>query len=365
MEIRPYAETDAPATLSVFLAAVTETASVHYSAEQIAAWARPDERDLNQWNSARKSANTYVATIGAEVAGFSDVGDDGYIDMMFVAPKFGRRGVAGALLAHLHGIAVRAGASMLYTNASITARPFFEQYGFAVVAEQHPITLCVEMTNYKMMLPLQNGSTAGPPPLSLSTARSKVPPGVRNDNRMASAGLVCVVREARPEDLSKLQDIEVAAGEAFRLVDMATIAEDVPPALDALAVYQQDGRAWVAANSNDEPVAYMLIDVVDCFAHIEQVSVHPRYARRGVGGLLIEEAARWAAARGLGGMTLTTFEEVPWNAPYYRRLGFQEMPDSQWSAGIRQVVQSEREHGLAVWPRVVMKRAFVSGCRST
>jgi hypothetical protein len=96
MQIRPYAETDAAATLSVFLAAVTETASVHYSAEQIAAWARPDGRDVNQWNSARKSLNTYVATIGAEVAGFSDVGDDGYIDMMFVAPKFGRRGVAGA-----------------------------------------------------------------------------------------------------------------------------------------------------------------------------------------------------------------------------------------------------------------------------
>jgi putative acetyltransferase len=154
MEIRPYAETDAPATLSVFLAAVTETASVHYSAEQIAVWARPDERDVNQWNSARKSLNTYVATIGAEVAGFSDVGDDGYIDMMFVAPKFGRRGVAGALLAHLHGIAVGASASELYTKASITARPFFEQHGFAVVAEQHPITFGVEMTNYKMMLPL-------------------------------------------------------------------------------------------------------------------------------------------------------------------------------------------------------------------
>jgi putative acetyltransferase len=154
MEIRPYAETDAPATLSVFLAAVTETASVHYSAEQIAAWARPDERDVNQWNSARKSLNTYVATIGAEVAGFSDVGDDGYIDMMFVAPKFGRRGVAGALLAQLHDIAVGAGASELYTSASITARPFFEQQGFAVVAEQNPITLGVEMTNYKMMLHL-------------------------------------------------------------------------------------------------------------------------------------------------------------------------------------------------------------------
>lgn len=154
MEVRPYAETDAPATLSVFLAAVTETASVHYSAEQIAAWARPDKRDLNVWNSARTSRNTYVATIGAEVAGFSDVGVDGYIDMMFVAPEFGRRGVAGALLAHLHDVAVGAGASELSTNASITARPFFEQHGFAVIAEQHPITLGVEMTNYKMTFPL-------------------------------------------------------------------------------------------------------------------------------------------------------------------------------------------------------------------
>ncbi|WP_284981191.1 GNAT family N-acetyltransferase [Arthrobacter sp. efr-133-TYG-118] len=154
MEIHPYAETDGPATLRVFLAAVTETASVHYSAQQISAWARADGRDVNQWNSARKSLNTYVATIGDEVVAFSDVGEDGYIDMMFVAPKFGRRGVAGDLLAHLRDIAVGVGVSELYTNASITARPFFEKHGFAVVAEQHPITLGVEMTNYKMMLRL-------------------------------------------------------------------------------------------------------------------------------------------------------------------------------------------------------------------
>ncbi|MDQ1594582.1 MAG: putative acetyltransferase [Arthrobacter pascens] len=154
MEIRPYAEADAQETLTLFLAAVMETASAHYSAEQIAAWARPDERDINQWNSARKLLNTFVATIGDEVAGFSDVGDDGYIDMMFVAPRFGRRGVAGALLAHLHDVALGAGASALYTNASITARPFFKRHGFAVVAEQHPVASGVEMTNYRMTLPL-------------------------------------------------------------------------------------------------------------------------------------------------------------------------------------------------------------------
>ncbi|WP_251036589.1 GNAT family N-acetyltransferase [Arthrobacter sp. ISL-28] len=91
---------------------------------------------------------------GAEVAGFSGVGDDGYIDMMFVAPRFGRCGVAGALLAHLHDIAVAASASELYTNASITARPFFEKHGFTVVTEQHPVIRGMEMANYRMMRPL-------------------------------------------------------------------------------------------------------------------------------------------------------------------------------------------------------------------
>lgn len=156
MEIRAYAETDAAATLGVFLAAVTQTAAAHYSAEQIAAWARPDDRDARQWNCARKLPHTYVALIGAEVAGFAGIKDKGYIDMMFVAPGFGRRGVGGALLAHLRGIAIEAGASLLYTNASITARPFFEQHGFTVVAEQHPVALGVEMTNYRMILPLRD-----------------------------------------------------------------------------------------------------------------------------------------------------------------------------------------------------------------
>ena len=168
-----------------------------------------------------------------------------------------------------------------------------------------------------------------------------------------------MIRDARAEDLPKLRGIEAAAGEAFRLIGMAAIADDPPPALDALAVYQQEGRAWVATDSADDPIAYILLDVVDRFAHIEQVTVHPQYARRGIGGALIEEAAGWAAAHGLDGLTLTTFEEVPWNAPYYRRLGFQEVPDSQWSDGIRRIVQSERDHGLGAWPRVVMKRAVV------
>ena len=61
-----------------------------------------------------------------------------------------------------------------------------------------------------------------------------------------------MIRDAQAEDLSKMRGIETAAGEAFRRVGMAAIADDPPPALDTLAAYQQDGRAWVATDSADD-----------------------------------------------------------------------------------------------------------------
>lgn len=150
MHIRPYTESDAQATLGVFLSAITETAAIDYAPEQIEAWSRPQERDIHQWNSARLSLNTFVAVSGGEVAGFSDVSESGYIDMMFVAPRFGRQGVASALLSHLQERAMADGVSELWTQASITARPFFERHGYGVTAERHPITNGVRMVNYRM-----------------------------------------------------------------------------------------------------------------------------------------------------------------------------------------------------------------------
>jgi len=170
-----------------------------------------------------------------------------------------------------------------------------------------------------------------------------------------------MIRKATAEDLPTMRDIEVAAGEAFRTLGMGAVADDAPPSLEALANYEQDGRAWVATDSGDVSVAYILVDVVERFAHIEQVTVHPLYARQGLGRQLIEEAALWAATLGLDGMTLTTFEEVPWNAPYYARLGFQPVPENEWSGGLRRIMQSERAHGLDVWPRIVMKRRLPRG----
>ena len=154
IELRKYNSRDATATLAVFLAAVTETAARDYSPEQIAAWARPGQRELIDWDESRRTLNTYVAILDGNVAGFSDVSAAGYIDMMFVAPRYGRRGVGATLLSFLERSTP---ASVLAADVSITARPFFEAHGFVVEAEQHPRIVGVRMTNFRMTKQLRPG----------------------------------------------------------------------------------------------------------------------------------------------------------------------------------------------------------------
>jgi GNAT superfamily N-acetyltransferase len=162
-----------------------------------------------------------------------------------------------------------------------------------------------------------------------------------------------IIRPPRLDELPRLVEIERAAGAAFRDVGMPEIADDDPGSVAWLAELRHAGHAWVA---DDPPVAYLVAAPLDGYLHVEQVSVHPRAARRGVGRALLDHAAGVAAAAGLAGLTLTTFTEVPWNAPYYARLGFDVVPDGELTPGLRAVVDREVEHGLHRWPRVVMRR---------
>ncbi|WP_328421654.1 GNAT family N-acetyltransferase [Streptomyces sp. NBC_00443] len=164
------------------------------------------------------------------------------------------------------------------------------------------------------------------------------------------------IRAATPDDLPVLQDIERAAGAAFRDLGMAAIADDEPPALDVLEHYRGAGRAWAACDAVDHPVGYLICEPVDGSLHIEQVSVHPDAARRGIGRALLAYAARRAREEGLSGLTLTTFTEVPWNAPYYERLGFHVLDEAELTPGLRKIRAHEAELGLDRWPRACMRR---------
>ncbi len=160
------------------------------------------------------------------------------------------------------------------------------------------------------------------------------------------------------EDVKSLADIERAADAVFRSEGMATVADGETMPINDLLRYQRAGRAWVDIDEANRPIAYLLLDVIDGSAHIEQVSVHPTHAGQGKGRQLIEAAAEWAKQQGYVMLTLTTFAHVPWNAPYYARLGFEIIPPEEITPGLQNIRQHEASPGLDAWPRVVMSRTL-------
>ena len=105
-----------------------------------------------------------------------------------------------------------------------------------------------------------------------------------------------------------------------------------------------------------EPAAYLVADVVDGCAHVEQVTVHPRHARHRLGATLVEHLASWADAAGLPALTLTTYRDVPWNGSYYLTLGFRWLADDELTPGLRALRRHETARGLDRWPRGAMRR---------
>jgi len=171
------------------------------------------------------------------------------------------------------------------------------------------------------------------------------------------------ITAARPEDLSGLPAIELAA--ATLLVGRApesVLSEST--SLDVLGRAQRAGHLWVAL-ADDVPVGFAYVELVECnTVHLTEIDVHPDHGRRGVGTRLASHVCQWAASHGYGAITLTTFRDVPWNMRFYSRLGFAVVPPEHLTAGLRAVVEAEARRGLDPARRVAMKRSCAAGVGS-
>jgi GNAT superfamily N-acetyltransferase len=164
------------------------------------------------------------------------------------------------------------------------------------------------------------------------------------------------IRPPAHSELGRLIEIEREAGRAFADHGLPEIAADDPGSVEDLDRYRAAGAAWVAVDDRDTPVAYILTAEIDAGVHVEQVSVAPAHAGRGIGAALIDHVAGLARASGRAAVTLTTFRDVPWNAPYYARLGFRELPEEEGGPQLRALIAREREVIPGDAPRVAMTR---------
>jgi GNAT superfamily N-acetyltransferase len=161
---------------------------------------------------------------------------------------------------------------------------------------------------------------------------------------------------ARVEELPLLNKIERAAAAQYRTVGLDGVAEMEALSLDLLAAQQARGQVWVAVGADGAPVGFAVATVVDEAAHLEEISVHPQHGRRGLGTRLVQAVCDWADGSGYPAVTLSTFRHVPWNAPFYTRIGFRAMAEEELGPGLQAVRAHEAEDGLSIQQRVFMCR---------
>jgi GNAT superfamily N-acetyltransferase len=163
---------------------------------------------------------------------------------------------------------------------------------------------------------------------------------------------------ARRDQIVHLQAIELAAAKLFSPAVLPAKMRDQALPQETLIDAQTSGRLWVAVDANGQPVGFAMASLCGKVALLDEVDVHPHHQRRGLGRALVQTVIAWASAKALSGIALTTFLELPWNAPFYQRLGFRVLARDatpEWLAR-----QLEHEETLGLRGRVAMQFSFPS-----
>jgi putative acetyltransferase len=145
MMIRDAQLADLPAIRQLFRNTICNVNCRDYTPEQIAVWSGVAADDAF-WQTKLHTRSTYVAETHGQIVGFAMLGLNGYIDCFYCHHRYQQRGVGSKLLHHLETIARTSGIQRLFSEVSITAKPFFQHKGYGVVTEQiverHGVSFC-------------------------------------------------------------------------------------------------------------------------------------------------------------------------------------------------------------------------------
>jgi GNAT superfamily N-acetyltransferase len=164
------------------------------------------------------------------------------------------------------------------------------------------------------------------------------------------------IRPARPDEAKRLRAIEDEAGTRFAGLGLIDEALDAAFPLGELLRLIDAGQVWVGCREDDVPVGMVIASVRDGAVHVEEMDVLPEHGGRGLGARLLARVCEWGQARGYPAVTLSTFRDLPWNGPFYRKHGFRDLRPAEWTPGMRAMRDAEARHGLRVEERVFMRR---------
>jgi len=154
------------------------------------------------------------------------------------------------------------------------------------------------------------------------------------------------ITKPKIEHLAILPEIELAAAQMFTLEDLPEPLRSSPTKESEFLKARANGLLWVALDQEDLPRGFLLSQLVDDSLHIKEMDVHPDSARQGIGRKLLEHVFVEAAERGFSRITLTTFRHLPWNAIFYKKMGFHVIPSLDIEKDLAQIMSRENNAGL-------------------
>lgn len=163
------------------------------------------------------------------------------------------------------------------------------------------------------------------------------------------------IRLARPDEVELVQELEELAGERYSEAGLPSDLEGL--AVEVVARAQEERLLWVISEA-ERPVGFALCWLRPAALHLRELDVHPARMGCGLGRALVEHVVVQAMQQSLEHVTLTTFRDVPWNAPLYRRWGFVELSALEQPRWLRSIREEEDAGELASWPRLAMARAL-------
>lgn len=165
------------------------------------------------------------------------------------------------------------------------------------------------------------------------------------------------IRLAEQLDIPALIAADRAASEMFRstglIPDMAAIPESIPVDILAEAI---DLKHMIVAADGAGPVGFALVQPIENTLYLDQISVDPTHGRKGLGTALLREVYQKAIDSEYASVTLSTFRNVKWNGPFYRRAGFKEIARRHMADWMLEIEAAQSET-MDVSQRCFMQRS--------
>ena len=170
-----------------------------------------------------------------------------------------------------------------------------------------------------------------------------------------------LIEPASADDFAGIIAADRAASELFRptgLLNEEALADTV--SLGALESAARGGMLDVAKTVSDDIVGFALVSVREAGLYLDQISVVPRFGRQGIGRRLLNQVEQKAKALGAPHISLSTFRDLPWNAPFYASAGYSVLARELFAPYMLEIEQAQRPF-MDVSKRVFMRKHVRDG----